>query len=233
MSARKTIVNKKIRLLIFLVIIVVVAACSNPVQSSTPITVFLPTSETIWKDGSEFLIQWTGGNTDSVFIQLLKGGSCVDTLAIATLNSGEFSLSNDFEWTYGDDYQILIADMISEFGYSELFSIRIWVVNVTDPNSSTLWKWGQVNTVLNWEPGPGLTVRMEIWDNETIVDDFCDWIDDDGSYTRSSVIPETWGEGSSYRIKVIDDLDNVGWSDQFTIFEAELPEGMEFESIPQ
>ncbi len=109
-SGRFVFVRCAIELLLIAFVVGILSACSNPVQSSTPISVSLPNSETIWKEDSEFLVQWIGGNTDSVFIQLLKGGSCVDTLAIATINSGEFSLSNGLQWAYGDDYRVRVND---------------------------------------------------------------------------------------------------------------------------
>ncbi len=205
----------KIELLLIAFVVAILSACSNPVQLSTPIMVSLPTSETIWKDGSEFLVQWTGGNTDSVFIQLLKSGACIDTLAITTPNSGEFILSNGLQWIYGEDYQIRVNDFSTESGTSNEFSI--WAIVVTEPNFSTVWEWEQTNTEVEWLPCPGSTVRMEIWKEGYKVDDYCDWTDDDGSYTRSSAIPETWGEGDDYQIKMIDDLNNVGWSEEFTL----------------
>ena len=214
-------VRCKIELFLIAFVVAILSACSNPVQSSNPITVSLPSSETIWQESSESLIQWTGGNTDSVFIQLLKGGSCVDTLAITTPNSGEFSLSNGLQWGYGEDYQIRVNDFSTESGTSNEFSI--WAIVVTEPNFSTVWEWEQTNTEVEWLPCPGSTVRMEIWKDGYKVDDYCDWTDDDGSYTRSSAIPGAWGEGDDYQIKMIDDLNNVGWSEEYTILD--VPQG--------
>ena len=178
----------KMELLLITFIVAILSACSNPVQSSNPISVSLPNSETIWKEDSDFLIQWIGGNTDSVFIQLLKGGSCVDTLTIATINSGEFSSSNGLQWAYGDDYRVRVNDFESESGTSEEFNI--WIIDVLEPNTSTTWFWEKINTEVEWIPGLGSTVRMEIWKDGSKIADYCDWTDDDGSYTRSSEIPE-------------------------------------------
>jgi len=201
----------KIELLLVIFIIVILSACSNPVQSSTPIMVFLPTSETIWKDGSEFLVHWTGGSTDSVL--------------------GEFSLANGLKWSFGEDYQIQVNDFTSESGISNEFSI--WAIDIVEPNSSTVWEWEQTDTEVEWIPGSGSIVRIEIWKNGFKVDNYCDWTVNDGSYTRSAAISEDWGNGIGYQIKLIDDLGNVGVSAELSISPDLLPEGMEFVSIPQ
>jgi len=224
MSTTKTIIFLSLACVLWL------PACGNPVQASNPITVSLPSSETIWKEGSEFLVQWTGGNTDSVFIQLLKSGACIDSLAITTANSGEFSLSNGLQWTYGEDYQIRVTDFSTESGTSDEFSI--WNIVITEPSSVTTWIWNQTNTEVEWMPGSGSIVRMEIWKAGSKVDDYCDWTDDDGSYIRLLAIPAAWGEGDDYQIKMIDDLNNVGWSYEFYV-ENPFPSGMEFVFISQ
>ncbi len=86
-----------------------------------------------------------------------------------------------------------------------------------EPNTSTTWYWEKINTEVEWIPGLGSTVRMEIWKDGSKIADYCDWTDDDGSYTRSSAIPEAWGEGDNYQIKMIDDINAIGWSEEFAI----------------
>ena len=117
---------------------------------------------------------------------------------------------------------VLIVGLLSACGNP----VQVQGILISRPSGSTVWIWNQVNTEILWESGPSSSVLIELWKGGSKADDFSDWTDDDGSYTRSAAIPETWGEGSNYRIKMIDDLGNVGWSAAFMIHPNEILPGI-------
>jgi len=109
--------------------------------------------------------------------------------------------------------------------------VEIQGILISQPSTSTEWIWNQTNTEIVWECCLGSSVMIELWKGVSKVADLSDWTDDDGSFTIFEAITESWGEGSNYRIKLVDDLENIGWSEEFCI--SSLPGGMEFVSIPQ
>jgi len=104
---------------------------------------------------------------------------------------------------------------------------------VIEPSDTTVWTHGEMGTTVIWEGGdPYSYIWIEIWKAGSYLDDYCYWTPNYGSYTREDSIPGYWGVGNDFQIKVIDDLYNEGWSEEFTI-SGEIPEGMEFVTIPQ
>ena len=191
---------------------------SEEFQITDEVDVTNPTSSTSWAWGETGVtVSWNEPYSDNVTIYVYKGGSSVATFASSVPNTGSYTRADAVpsSWGWGDDFKIKVVGDLGSSGYSDDFGI--WAMDITQPNSSTVWNWGQTNTQVLWSALVGSEVRMEIWKDDSKVDDYCDWTTNDGSYTRSAAIPEAWGVGDNYQIKMIDDLGNVGWSEEFSI----------------
>ena len=106
-------------------------------------------------------------------------------------------------------------------------------INVTYPHNGIIWTTGLTNTEVHWESAQGDSVRIEIWKDTSKVADYCFWTENDGAFTRTTAVLGNWGEGNNFKIKVIDSLGNIGWSDFFALSSVALPAGMTFVSIPK
>lgn len=90
------------------------------------------------------------------------------------------------------------------------------IIDVTVPNSTTIWLQQQTDTSCQWSNAKGESVHIEIYKGEAYLGVYAAETENDGSYTRTTALGN-WGIGTDYRLKVIDDKDNFGWSDYFTI----------------
>ena len=172
---------------------------------------------------------------DSVTIELHKGGSLLVTLTALTDNDNSWTYTGPvpMEWVPGSDYQIKIIDNLTNWGISDQFtinpSINQEVITVTAPTSSTTWEHYETNTQVIWNypaidaPISGDEVSLQLYSGSTYVGDYSGgYKTNTGSYTRTTGINAAWGTGSNYRIKVLDNLGNFGWSDSFGIENAEV-----------
>ncbi len=105
------------------------------------------------------------------------------------------------------------------------------VINISLPTSSTIWQTGQINTDVTWTPISGETVSIEIWYEGLLLDVYKDCTTNDGQFERVEGIPENWGTGTDFSIKVIDEDGNYGFSESFSIDSSPLPTGMEFVTV--
>ena len=191
---------------------------SDDFRITALVDITTPNANTIWAWGQEGMtVNWIEPYSDNVTIYVYKGGSSVATFASSVPNTGSYTRAEAIPslWGSGENFQIKVVGDLGSSGYSSEFCI--WAIDLTEPNSSTIWQPNQANTEVHWELAPGNPVRIEIWQSGSKIDDYCDWTDNDGEYTLASGIPVAWGEGNGYQIKMIDALDNVGWSEEFTI----------------
>jgi len=209
-----------------------------------------PDSTTVWTHFETGLpISWSYPEmmdtplTDSVGISLYDGDDLVEVLIESTYNDGSWTYTGPvpMNWVPGTEYRIRIEDNSTNYGHSEYFEVASAtseIITVTEPDAETIWYHLDTNTVVEWEyPALILTsgslsgdsVYMEIWQDGSMLDDFCSWVPNTGIYTRADSVPEEWGIGSDFQIKIIDDLDNWGFSEEFTIEQTgiEVEEGLE------
>ena len=207
----------------------------TPSIGSEVITVTNPNSSSIWYQyDSGYLINWDYPailSGTSVAIYIYHDGNPLDTLTTSTINDGSWTYSDMVPGTWIPDstYQIQIIDDLGNYGWSDSFSVEppsgVEIITVTHPTSSTEWSHEQTDTQVIWEYPTILSsdsVRVDIYKNGTLLDSYCSWTDNDGSYTRASAIPSLWGIGDDYQLKVYDTQDNYGWSDEFSINGTEL-----------
>jgi hypothetical protein len=85
------------------------------------------------------------------------------------------------------------------------------------PNESTVWEHGQTGVRVEWEGFEGRTVSIELlWHGEKIAD-LRPWHQSSGSFVRSAPVPDTWGSGPGFRVRIVDDSGDSMVSDQFQI----------------
>ncbi len=193
---------------------------SKEFQIYDDIEVTQPNLETMWAwEQEDVTVEWNEPYSDSVYISVYKGGSCIGTFSDWVPNTGSYTRDVPIpsSWGTGDDYTVKVEGSLGSTGFSDVFSI--WAMSIIEPDSSTLWIHYQTDTQILWVSGPGSNVRMEVWQGDMKVDDFCGWTPDDGEYTRTEAIPEIWGTGNDFQLKMIDDLDNVAWSSEFNVLE--------------
>ena len=224
-------------------------ACGDPAGVTIPITVTSPTSSIIWEHyQADVTIGWSGGTTNNVSIKLVKAGEIVVTLATAAPNSGTFTLSErvSTSWSTGTDYIIRIEDGLGEIGNSAEFEIAASsgedIIQVTNPSGSTEWCYYQENLTIAWSyPSTrsgsnasvpvnearstgcfsGDSVDIELYQGESLVATLGSGVSSTaGSYTYAGPVPTTWSTGSDYKVRVIDDLGNYGFSGTFSISES-------------
>ena len=166
---------------------------------------------------------------DSVRIELLKSGAFVAYLSDWVENTGDYEITMlvSGDWDAGSDYKVRVQDNQDNYGMSEYFEIVNCsgqeIITVSTPADTTVWKHYETGAEVIWQyPAvlSGDSIKIEVYDDEgvTYVADFTDdWIPNTGSFTRSKIIAPAWGVGDEFRIKVIDELDNYGWSAGFEI----------------
>jgi len=173
---------------------------------------------------------------DSVRIELLKNGAFVTYLSNWVDNTGEYELTMmvSGDWNPGIDYKVRVVDNLDNYGMSEEFEIEECsgqeIITVTVPADTTVWKHYETGAEVYWEyPAilSGDSIMIEVYDDigSTYIGGFTDdWISNSGSFTRSKMISPSWGTGDEFRVKVIDELGNYGWSAAFEIEPDEVIE---------
>ena len=195
-----------------------------------------PASSTIWTHfESDYSIDWgdqalTGVDdpltADSVSITLYDGEDVVEVLTSSTFNDGSWTLTDPvpMRWTPYLDYRIYIQDIHGDYGWSFPFTIEpvtsSEVITVNNPSSSTSWSHYQSNTEVGWSyPAvlSGDSVLIDIYKGGILLDSYSGLTANDGQFTRTDIIPPEWGTGDDYQIFIHDNLDNYGWSEEFSI----------------
>ncbi|MBI9071916.1 MAG: T9SS type A sorting domain-containing protein [Melioribacteraceae bacterium] len=186
------------------------------------IEVTKPNSSTTWKLGQENVsIKWEDGDLGGyVTIYLLKTTTIVKTIKSSTSNDGSYT-SWDVPWDLDPDsryYVQVIQDGIQR-DKSDRFTIEQAGIEVTLPNSNTVWQLGQQNVSINWVTGNlGGNVKIELYKGGSQVYTVKSAISNSGSSDNWDV-PTTLSEGSDYRIKItsLDNTDISSFSDYFTL----------------
>jgi len=197
------------------------------------ISVNTPTSSTEWEHFEvNTLVEWTYPallnlslfqpmSYDEVTIDLYKDGTFAGSF------SGG-SVPNDFSytradgilatWTPGDDYQIRVEDDLGNFGWSEDFTINAAdAFTFSNPVSSTTWMHYQSDVNISWDYSSSDSVQIVLMQAQSPVDTLSNgMIGNTGSFTLSEV-SEDWTPGSNYKIYIVDENQDYGWSDDFTV----------------
>jgi len=192
---------------------------SEEFQVFNEIDVIHPQTNTIWAWSQDSLsVTWNDPFGDSVFVDVYKGGTYLDSFLGWTANDGIDTriMSVPSSWSVGDDFQLRIENNKGSYGFSDEFDI--WAIEVLQPDSNTVWYHGQTDCEVTWGSVPGSHVRIIVCHEGDSIGTFTpqgQWIDASmGSYTRTEPMPADWAD-IDCQIKVIDNSGNIGWSDEF------------------
>jgi formylglycine-generating enzyme required for sulfatase activity len=97
---------------------------------------------------------------------------------------------------------------------------------VIAPTSSTVWFHGQTGCAVEWIPTSAGTIHADLMKDGKAIDIFYEWTENDGYLVRTLPIPEHWGTGTGFQIRMWDEESNSGMSEFFEIREnLSSPEG--------
>ncbi|MCD4650295.1 MAG: LamG domain-containing protein [Candidatus Cloacimonetes bacterium] len=165
-------------------------------------------------------------DADSVFLYLYKEEAYISYLDMdfpLVANTGNYTLSTPvpMDWI-GTNYRIRVAEKDAPFnsGWSPYFEIvpQPALIIVTYPVATTVFLRGEPAEV-NWNGATApVTVPLYLgtypYDEEFITD-----TDNDG--TEPIILDAAWEEYETFVLKLTDQDDNYGWSEEFTI--GDLP----------
>ncbi len=213
--------------------VAVVAGCWHSLGLHAYLHVIEPDSSTTWTHfETDLPVGWTGVYCDSVSIILYDGAVFIDTLAASAPNTGSWVFSGPvpMSWDPGIEYMIYIEDDLGYFGWSEEFTIApsegAEIITVTEPNASTTWNNIELDRMISWSyPAlldmnrslSGDSVSITLYKNSVFIDTLISSTPNTGTWVFSDSLPLTWESGSDYRVHVVDNLANHGWSEEFII----------------
>ncbi|MCF7794006.1 MAG: hypothetical protein K9N09_07170 [Candidatus Cloacimonetes bacterium] len=197
-------------------------------QTTGEINVTYPNASTVWQEfATNTYCEWDNATGATVNIAVYKGTIFKGFYVDETNNDGYYSreVANG-DWGSGSDFRLKVTDSNNNFGWSGFFTIQAAAnpdIEVTTPNSSTVWQEFQTNTIVEWANAPGETLDIEVYQGDTYKGLYADDINNDGYYSRELALDD-WGTGTNMKLKLIDSDGNSGWSDEFTIQTASTPD---------
>ena len=206
------------------------------VTGAENITVTYPADGTVWNNyQTSTYCAWVnpdGGALyeDSVWIEVWKDGAYLcDYTDDWAPNKGRYKhkdpLPGPTTLPYSTNYQLKVLTDVGTYGMSDMFTISEGqeVIDVFKPDSGSVWTTGEAKVLVAWTystdlPLAGDSVYMELYQNGVYVDDVTSgYIGNWGFFKRGGTVPASWGTGTGYQVKVIDELDNWGWTEEFMI----------------
>ncbi|MBD3344668.1 MAG: hypothetical protein GF401_06365 [Chitinivibrionales bacterium] len=198
-----------------------------PGVSEDAISVTKPDSSTVWQHWNfNNMVEWEGAYGDSVQIKLYQNGILVDVYPHWVPNAGTYTsnLILDSAWGEGENFKIQVIDKKGNEGWSDPFVIAkdpLATVLVLYPDTATLWYHGSLETddTLRWSVGAaeGDTVDILLYHKTGFVDTIAGKIPNTGQYILRNYIKYSWGSGSGFQVKIVDNLGYFGWSKGFEI----------------
>ena len=190
------------------------------------ITVTAPGVSTIWEHyqtSTEVLWEYPALlSGDSVRIDIYDDGDLLGVYASWTANDGEYIRSEGIDptWGMGSNYQLKVTDNLGNYGMSIYFTIVTTdIIDITEPDVATEWMHYSSDNLIEWDAA-GLqshSVDITLYKGGTFITTIATNVDNEGTYTYEDAIPETWSISSDYQIKIVDDLGDWGWSEEFTV----------------
>ena len=103
---------------------------------------------------------------------------------------------------------------------------------VTQPSSGSTWTIYETNLPISWTGGKSGDVSISLHMGDSELETIANSTSNSGSYTWLGPVPDTYIPDTNYRIKIEDGIGEVGWSENFEICSSQLPEDMEFITVP-
>jgi len=211
----------------------VYSGCGNPTGNVIGIPVTRPAEGDVWKSWlTEFTVEWVPLSADSVYVEVYRNGERVGGISGWIENSGSYTHTEALPWPWisGDNYTIMVTDDKARTGESAEFTLDT-DLDITSPGSGDIWYQSSGNYQVNWSPSPATAVCIELWQDGVKVGDIASGVFNTGYYVIEESLPDSFGTGSGYSLKLIDFLGYSGNSSEFTIAEAIGPFGMVFSVI--
>ncbi len=204
------------------------------------ITVNYPDESTVWNNyQTTTFCAWINPDNgvlfeDSIEIEIWDAGVYVcDYTTDWAPNKGRYKRKTPLQGPailpYSDTYQLKVITDLGSYGFSDEFIISEGqeVIDVFKPDSNSVWTVGEEKVLVAWTystdaPLAGDSVYMELYKNGVYVDDVTPgYIGNWGFYKRSGIVPASWGTGTGFQVKVIDELDNWGWTEEFRLSDGD------------
>ena len=93
--------------------------------------------------------------------------------------------------------------------------------DVTSPDDETIWYHDEATGLVEWNGCTGTQVFVDLYQGDHVVANLLSWTSNDGSEDLGINVDPAWGTGSDFRLKIIDENNKFGWSDEFGIYGGE------------
>ena len=174
---------------------------------SSSIRILDPHAGTLWYRGQSYAINWQSQDVaGNLKIQLLRNDTLVNTIVPETNNDGKYIWQIPDTLRESSGYQITLSTLngSATSASSGFFTITPWEgnINVTVPNSATIWSLGEENVLIGWQTGnlEG-DVGIYLFRGEDSLLTITDSTGNDGGYSGWTV-PDTLALDTTYNVKV-------------------------------
>lgn len=93
-------------------------------------------------------------------------------------------------------------------------------IDILEPSTSTVWHKEAETRTISWEyPGtsPGGDVSIDLYKDYEHITALSSATPNDGSWLFSYELPGSWESGGDYRVLIVDNEEDQGWSEEFSI----------------
>lgn len=189
------------------------------------ITVAEPGSSTVLYHNHEAVsVEWSDVVGDSVRVLLYRDDTEVARWCDWDVDNGSCAGPDTVKPVVGTGtgFRIKVEDNRGYHGFSEEFSIladSLDVITVVSPDSSSVWYQDSSAADITWSGARGDSATVVLYRNDSFIGMLCDDVVMDSTQrcTPPTVVKESWGTGSDFRVLITDNLGYYGWSNRFTI----------------
>jgi len=146
-------------------------------------------------------VNWVGfaGNLD---ISLIMPNGNILPLGRVSSETGFTQVDVISSMGAGSGYRLRAIDEFGNTATSSRFSIVAF--NVTSPSRSDVWARGEITPTIEWSDISSPDVKLVLMKSHNQISEITDgWIPNQGSFSESIQIPETWAQGNNYSVRVI------------------------------
>ncbi len=208
-----------------------IQAVSQPKKPDDFITVNSPNGGNTLEPGNSYTITWDDNISESVKLELYKGGSFNRTIGSSTESDGSYSWTVPTSITDGSDYKVKITSVndtsVSDFSNSN-FSIKAnepdGFITVNSPNGGNTLEPGNSYTI-TWNDNISENVKLELYKGGSFNRTINSSTESDGSYTWT--MPASITDGSDYKVKItsLSDTSVSDFSNSNFSIKANEPDG--------
>lgn len=174
------------------------------IKPAISITVVSPNGQEKWERGSTYQIKWNTTIEDDVKIELLRNGTIFSTLENSLPNSGSYQWNIPEDQELDSSYQIRISsvnDSNSSDKSDQPFGIqRNPILLLTSPDNQKMLLTGS-SVDISWKDDFNEDVKIDIYKKGVYAQTIADTVSGSNSYQW--VIPDSFGSGFDYRIRVV------------------------------